>query len=117
MNLLGMSQRTSCSNMTFEKYILEGLELITNDKRLTIIYDILFSSSHTNIRVHFGIRENLSLFSPSRCTFFFQKTFRVLIHEFPKKTGDKFFFKRMLVLLVFLVFCFEKSYNLGKVVT
>ena len=34
---------------------------------------LLFLSSHTNIRVHFGIRENLLLCSPSRCTFLFFK--------------------------------------------
>ena len=53
--------------------------------------DCSFYQVHTNIRVHFGIRENLSLFSSSRCTFlFFRKSllcFNFLVSSF-------FFFRK-----------------------
>jgi len=55
---------------------------------------LLFLSSQTNIRVHFGIRENHLLRSPSRYTFFFQKPFVFWPVNFPKKTGDHLFFQK-----------------------
>ena len=61
----------------------------------------LFLLSHKNIRVHFGIRENLSLCSPCRCTFLFSKTFCVLICEFSKENWRSFLFSQNRVVLFF----------------
>ena len=83
---------------------------------------LLLLSIHTNIWVHFGIWENLSLPSPSRCTFiFFQKPFCVLIHEFSKENWRSFFFFQKACCFFSFFFLFFSSLEifctLGKVVT
>ena len=69
----------------------------------------------------FGIWENLSLRSPSRCTLLFFKPFCVLICEFSKENCRSFLFQKHVsfsLLLLFVVFFFlEKAYNVGKIVT
>ena len=71
---------------------------------------LLFYQVIQKIWVHFGIQESLLLFSPSRYTFFFSKTFCVLIHEFSKENWRLFPFKSVLVVL-------EKFLILGKIIT
>jgi len=81
----------------------------------------LFLSSHAHIRVHFGIREKLSLRSPFRCTFLFSKTFLCFDPWiFPRRPAVIFFQKRVVFLVFFLSFFFsffiEMVCNLGKIV-
>jgi len=85
---------------------------------------LLFLSSHTNIRVHFGIRENLSLRSPSRCAFLFLKNLLCFdLWIFQRKlaiifsSSKMFFFFSFSFSFSFFFFLLEKVCNLGKVVT